>query len=92
MRGVSANVMCGQEGYFGTGAFQVILDYDKITQLKADELVNQDTEQLIEQGFEGYFKSQDDACSIEKLKIYNNVANIEKIDMGEDDFNYNPGF
>ena len=25
MRGVSANVMCGQEGYFGTSAFQVLL-------------------------------------------------------------------
>jgi len=27
MRGVSANVMCGQQGYFGTAAFQVMLDY-----------------------------------------------------------------
>jgi DNA-directed RNA polymerase II subunit RPB1 len=26
MRGVSANVMCGQEGYFGTSSFQVLLD------------------------------------------------------------------
>ena len=26
MRGVSANVMCGQEGYFGTSCFNVMLD------------------------------------------------------------------
>jgi DNA-directed RNA polymerase II subunit RPB1 len=26
MRGVSANVMCGQEGYFGTNSFQVLCD------------------------------------------------------------------
>ena len=28
MRGVSANIMCGQYGYFGTGAFNVLLDLD----------------------------------------------------------------
>ena len=26
MRGISANVMCGQEGYYGTSSFQVMLD------------------------------------------------------------------
>ena len=26
MRGVSANVMCGQEGYYGTSAFKTILN------------------------------------------------------------------
>ena len=29
LRGVSASVMCGQEGYFGTNAFQVYLDLMK---------------------------------------------------------------
>jgi DNA-directed RNA polymerase II subunit RPB1 len=29
LRGVSANVMCGQEGFFGTSAFQVVLDIEK---------------------------------------------------------------
>ena len=91
MRGVSANVMCGQEGYFGTSAFQVILDYDKITQLKADELDMQDTEQIIEQGFEGYFKATEDACSIEKITIHNNISNMKATDMGEDD-GYDAGF
>ena len=33
MRGVSANVMCGQEGYFGTSAFQVLLsDFPDVVQ------------------------------------------------------------
>lgn len=91
MRGVSANVMCGQEGYFGTSAFQVILDYDKITQLKADELVAQDTEKLIEEGFEDYMKNTYDACSIDKLTIHNNVSNIKVMDMGNDD-GYDAGF
>ena len=90
MRGVSANVMCGQEGYFGTSAFQVILDYDKITQLKADELLEEDAGKIIAAGFEGYL-GVDDACSIEKLTINNNAANIMPIDMGVDD-GYELGF
>ena len=82
MRGVSANVMCGQEGYFGTSAFQVILDYDKITQIKADEYEHEDSEAIIEKGFEGYLNT-DEACSIEKLTI--NTSNIKQADMGTDD-------
>ena len=30
MRGVSANIMCGQEGYFGTNSFDLILDLEKL--------------------------------------------------------------
>ena len=29
MRGISANIMCGQQGYFGTNSFQVLLDQNK---------------------------------------------------------------
>ena len=31
MRGVSANVMCGQEGYYGTSSFQVLLNLRAMT-------------------------------------------------------------
>ena len=81
MRGVSANVMCGQEGYFGTSAFQVILDYDKITQIKPDEFEAEDTEAIIEKGFEN--TDMDEACSIDKLTMP--TANIKPVDMGVDD-------
>jgi hypothetical protein len=37
MRGVSANVMCGQEGLFGTNAFQVVLDMAKMRSVRAEE-------------------------------------------------------
>ena len=41
MKGVSANVMCGQEGYFGTSAFDVILDMDYINNKEdIDKLLN----------------------------------------------------
>ena len=89
MRGVSANVMCGQEGYFGTSAFQVILDYDKITQIKPEEYDEvEDSETIIEKGFEGYM-NPDDACSIDKLTIA--TSNIKAADMGVDD-GYNLDF
>jgi DNA-directed RNA polymerase II subunit RPB1 len=84
MRGVSANVMCGQEGYFGTSAFQIILDYEKITQLKADDLVENNIEKMIETGFGGY-TNVDDKCSIQNLKIHNNMSSIKPVDMGDDD-------
>ena len=84
MRGVSANVMCGQEGYFGTSAFQIILDYEKITQLKADDLVENNIEKMIETGFGGY-ANVDDKCSIQNLKIHNNMSSIKPVDMGDDD-------
>ena len=29
MRGISANVMCGQDGYFGTSSFKVLLDLNE---------------------------------------------------------------
>jgi DNA-directed RNA polymerase II subunit RPB1 len=37
MRGISANVMCGQEGYYGTSIFDVLLDMDAM--IAAPEVV-----------------------------------------------------
>jgi DNA-directed RNA polymerase II subunit RPB1 len=37
LRGVSANVMCGQEGFYGTGAFDIILDVDEMVKVKPFE-------------------------------------------------------
>jgi DNA-directed RNA polymerase II subunit RPB1 len=90
MRGVSANVMCGQEGFFGTSAFQIVLDYEKITQIKAEEMMTENTEDIIENGFEGILL-KDDACSIDKISINNNAGNIKPVDMGVDD-GYELGF
>ena len=88
MRGVSANVMCGQEGYFGTSAFQVVLDYDKITQLNAEELIIEDDNTVIENGFEGMNVIDENECSIARITINNNANNIKPADMGEIDDGY----
>ncbi len=90
MRGVSANVMCGQEGYFGTSAFQVVLDIDKFAELQAEQWRDENNHTLIAQGFEGLDIS-DDPCSVSSLAIQNNVQHIIAGDTGGEN-DYNPGF
>jgi DNA-directed RNA polymerase II subunit RPB1 len=53
MRGISANVMCGQEGFFGTSAFQVVLDLEELKHLEAvvmkeTQNANKDIEDMFE--------------------------------------------
>jgi DNA-directed RNA polymerase beta' subunit len=91
LRGVSANVMCGQEGFFGTGAFQVILNIEEMQKLEASsEYKLQNDDEEIEKFF-GQVDNPEDKCSIEKIAIQNNVITIHAEDMGEDN-DYNPGF
>ena len=91
MRGVSANVMCGQEGLYGTNAFQVVLDLEEMRKL--DSVISQehiDDNDAIEQMFGG-LENTDDMCSTNKLIIQNNVTSIKSSDLGDDN-DYNPGF
>jgi len=91
MRGVSANVMVGQEGLFGTSAFQVLLDIEEMNKLERTvEYDRKNEQEEIEKMF-GQIESVDDACSSNKLMIQNNVTNIKPKDSGEDN-DYNPGF
>ena len=91
MRGVSANVMCGQEGLYGTNAFQVVLDIDEMRKLEDIIGYEQpDDNAIIDKMFEGVDKPED-KCSTNQLVIQNNVVNIKTSDLGSDN-NYNPGF
>jgi DNA-directed RNA polymerase beta' subunit len=91
MRGVSANVMVGQEGLFGTSAFQVLLDIEEMNKLERIVEYNKKDEQgEIEKMF-GEVENTDDVCSSNKLMIQNNVINIKSKDSGQDN-DYNPGF
>jgi DNA-directed RNA polymerase II subunit RPB1 len=90
-RGVSANVMCGQEGFFGTSAFQIVLDIEELEKMQeSSEYKPIDVENEIEKFFETIEDPQD-PCGIKKLTIQNNVVSIKPEDMGGDN-NYNPGF
>ena len=91
LRGVSANVMCGQEGYYGTSSFQVVLDIEEMQKLREASgynIVNAETE--IEKFF-GAVENPNDPCGINKLTIQNNVISIKPENMGSDN-DYDPGF
>jgi DNA-directed RNA polymerase beta' subunit len=91
LRGVSANVMCGQEGFFGTGAFQVVLDIEEMQKLEAvSEYKPMNIEDEIDKFF-GKVDNPDDPCGVNKISIQNNVVTIKEEDMGKDN-SYNPGF
>jgi DNA-directed RNA polymerase II subunit RPB1 len=88
MRGISANVMCGQEGLFGTAVFQVVLDLNEMLHLEEKyKYEYQDKEALIE---DGLFKGLEDPtskCSTQNLKIETNIANIKVEELGgENDY------
>jgi len=92
MRGVSANVMCGQLGNYGTGAFQLVLDMKEMENLEGDEVDKRNASDEIEKAF-GKMEDKSDVCSKTNITIRNNIANIQihgDASMCDDD--YNPGF
>ena len=84
MRGVSANVMCGQEGFFGTSAFQVILDLKKFSEVNEEQWEKNDEQDKIENAFQDIYDSVG-ACSAENLQIQSNINSIKKADITIDD-------
>jgi len=90
MRGISANVMVGQEGYYGTSAFQLILDLEEIkNQDEVTDYEKIDVSKKIEEVL-GYSDNPNDPCSMNNLKIQNNVVNISASDLGDSkDYNLN---
>ena len=79
MRGVSANVMCGQAGFYGTNAFSLLLDMKAILQLEEKELA-------VQKAIDFGFVQEDDTAM--KIDIDNNVRNIQSMDIGKTDDDY----
>jgi len=91
MRGVSANVMVGSTGFYGTSSFDIVLDMKQMAKLNEDinyEYENKDDE--IQKLFQSNLENKQDYCSINNLKIDNNVVNINTSIMGEINDKYNP--
>tara|TARA_B100000513_G_scaffold153698_1_gene72686 strand:- start:226 stop:1821 length:1596 start_codon:yes stop_codon:yes gene_type:complete len=66
MTGVSSNIMCGQEGYFGTSTFQVLLNMNEMVQLGEKTYKKKDTDPE-------FILDDDNVCSQKNIAI-NNVA------------------
>ena len=80
MRGISANVMCGQEGYFGTSSFKLMLDMNDISIFKSDR---EDKDEEIDFGE----LTEDKYCNSNNLSIHSNVQQIKKLNLGKlDDY------
>ena len=92
MRGISANVMCGQEGYYGTSSFQVMLDLPQMIAKMEDVAFQAQNEQAEIAEAMGSAAADTSACAFEKLTIESNVGSIQKVDLGQGVDNYNVGF
>ena len=104
MRGISANVMCGQEGYFGTSLFQVVLDIEKYTKdislieydKPASAAVTFEDDDKIIDNFLKTAKPGKADCSVEALTIQNNVKHlshqVSQVGVDDDDDDYDAGF
>ena len=82
MRGISANVMVGQEGMFGTNAFQIILDIEemkKITISEKDKYHKDNSQDVINQYF-SHIEESGSQCSASRLKLHNNITIQESTD------------
>ena len=91
MRGVSANVMCGQYGLYGTNAFNVVLDIKEMMKLSETNIVEKNDVNDIEKAFIKTMEEKNDECSISKINIVNNIDTITgNTNICDDD--YNMGF
>ena len=87
LKGVSANIMCGQLGYYGTNCFKVLIDNDfvinKEKDSQLDSQINKE-KQLNLESFNNIIQEVTN-CSTNNLKIDSIVNSIKNIDMGKSD-------
>lgn len=91
MRGVSANVMCGQPGYYGTSAFQLVLDMNEMSKFSS-KTVSEDAEPNPMDELFNQVSKDSDVCPRAKIEIKNNISGMKRADPGLCDDNYNAGF
>jgi DNA-directed RNA polymerase II subunit RPB1 len=87
MTGVSANIMCGQQGYYGTGSFQVLLNIDEMTKLGSAAL-----QQTVDIADLLQMENPNDVCSKKNIEINSSTSYINGNDTGNIDDNYELDF
>tara|TARA_B110000285_G_C15119739_1_gene616378 strand:- start:456 stop:2741 length:2286 start_codon:yes stop_codon:yes gene_type:complete len=89
MRGVSANVMLGQTGPYGTGMCNILLDMNEFSNRDTDEIVNVNKKNEIETAF-GMKKTG--TCENTSIKNTISSMNVNTNDCGDVDDGYNMDF
>ena len=87
MRGISANVMCGQQGFYGTNSFKLLSDIDEIIKMKVNNRDNNNEEiKNIQDYFDKELNSieEDNYCGDHNLLIESMINNIKNINIGND--------
>ena len=84
MKGVSANVMCGQKGYYGTNLCDLYLDIQEFKKLSA-EIENDKTEDDEIKSLFANIDDPKDPCSKSNMIMNNNISNITALDIPDDD-------
>ena len=92
MRGVSANVMCGQYGLYGTNAFNVVLDVKEMMKLSEANLDESNTSEQIDAAYVKSMENKMGECSAASISIVNNIQNINTNNATLCDDDYNMGF
>ena len=95
MRGVSANVMTGQYGYFGTGAFNVLLDLQAMEKLNGnpEKISHNDYREKIENAFRQKDEEEkNNPCTIDNVTIDNNLSSTIVNESKCLDDDYDMGF
>ena len=87
MTGVSSNIMCGQEGYYGTGSFQVLLNIDEMNKLGAAKL-----EQTINIDDMLQIENPNDVCAKKNIMINSSTDYINSNNTGAIDDDYELDF
>ena len=82
LRGVSANVMCGQDGYYGTSSFSVYLNNKDIEEMQKE--VDIKNEQKL--NLDSLVKNNG-SCSVTNMRIKNNLDSITS-EIKNEDNNY----
>ena len=84
MKGVSANIMCGQQGYYGTNCFKVLVDNDFLMSIKPQAPSTQSEDESEEQVLLNQITSEtNNECSTNSLLIESSISSIKKTNNGK---------
>ena len=93
MRGISANIMCGQHGNYGTSSFQLFFDLNRLMKppfrnenpslgTAGDKNNTMKEKETIEEMFQSKMEveevTDDYSCSMKELTIQNNIISMKR--------------